>query len=77
MSSGTAGGMVSSELRLMLNRSYVQNDVGDQVQLLLLSQQIIQLEDQKVSLILTVSILSAVSDLFMELIIIIIKSIEY
>lgn len=48
VSSGTAGGMVSSELRLMLNRSYVQNDVGDQVQLLVLSQQIIQLEDEKV-----------------------------
>ncbi|XP_056621012.1 glycoprotein integral membrane protein 1 [Triplophysa dalaica] len=48
VSSGSAGGMVSSELRLMLNRSNVQNDVGDQVQLLLLSQQIIQLEDQKV-----------------------------
>nr|XP_055042206.1 glycoprotein integral membrane protein 1 [Misgurnus anguillicaudatus] len=47
-SSRTAGELVSSELRLMLNRSYIQSDVGDQVQFLVLSQQIIQLEDEMV-----------------------------
>lgn len=41
-------GLVSSELRLMINQSYVQNDAGEQVLLLLLSQEIIQLADEKV-----------------------------
>lgn len=41
-------GLVSSELRLMVNQSYVQNDAGEQVLLLLLSQEIIQLADEKV-----------------------------
>ncbi|KAG1964327.1 glycoprotein integral membrane protein [Pimephales promelas] len=40
--------LVSSELRLMINQSYVQNDAGEQVLLLLLSQEIIQLADEKV-----------------------------
>lgn len=49
MSSGNlADGLVSSELRLMINQSYVQNDAGEQVLLLLLSQEIIQLADEKV-----------------------------
>jgi len=41
--------LVSSELRLMINQSYVQNDAGEQVLLLLLSQEIIQLADEKVN----------------------------
>lgn len=49
VSSGNpADGLVSSELRLMVNQSYVQNDAGEQVLLLLLSQEIIQLADEKV-----------------------------
>ncbi|XP_077076733.1 glycoprotein integral membrane protein 1 [Siphateles boraxobius] len=49
VSSGNpADGLVSSELRLMINQSYVQNDAGEQVLLLLLSQEIIQLADEKV-----------------------------
>ncbi|XP_067273006.1 glycoprotein integral membrane protein 1 [Pseudorasbora parva] len=39
---------VSSELRLMVNQSYVHSDAGEQVLLLLLSQEIIQLADVKV-----------------------------
>ncbi|XP_067239842.1 glycoprotein integral membrane protein 1 [Chanodichthys erythropterus] len=47
-SDNPADGLVSSELRLMVNQSYVQNDAGEQVLLLLLSQEIIQLADEKV-----------------------------
>ncbi|XP_043075007.1 glycoprotein integral membrane protein 1-like [Puntigrus tetrazona] len=47
-SSNPADGLVSSELRLMVNQSYVQSDVGDQLLLLVLSQEIIQLADDKV-----------------------------
>ncbi|XP_051500694.1 glycoprotein integral membrane protein 1-like [Myxocyprinus asiaticus] len=49
VSSGkTAGGLVSSELRLMLNQSYIQSNAGEKVVLLILSQEIIQLADEKV-----------------------------
>ncbi|XP_051954847.1 glycoprotein integral membrane protein 1-like [Xyrauchen texanus] len=49
VSSGrTAGVLVSSELRLMLNQSFIQSDEGEQVVLLFLSQEIIQLADEKV-----------------------------
>ncbi|KAI2651946.1 Glycoprotein integral membrane protein 1 [Labeo rohita] len=43
-----ADGLVSSELRLMTNQSYVQSDAGEQLLLLILSQEIIQLADEKV-----------------------------
>ncbi|XP_059354760.1 glycoprotein integral membrane protein 1-like [Carassius carassius] len=47
-SSNLADGLVSSELRLMGNQSYVQSDAGEQLLLLILSQEIIQLADEKV-----------------------------
>uniref|UniRef100_A0A8C1W821 Glycoprotein integral membrane 1 n=1 Tax=Cyprinus carpio TaxID=7962 RepID=A0A8C1W821_CYPCA len=47
-SSDLADGLVSSELRLMVNQSYVQSDAGEQLLLLVLSQEIIQLADEKV-----------------------------
>lgn len=53
-SSNPADGLVSSELRLMTNQSYVQSDAGEQLLLLILSQEIIQLADEKV-LIITIN----------------------
>lgn len=50
-SSDLADGLVSSELRLMVNQSYVQSDAGEQLLLLVLSQEIIQLADEKVLII--------------------------
>ncbi|XP_016427492.1 glycoprotein integral membrane protein 1-like isoform X2 [Sinocyclocheilus rhinocerous] len=47
-SSNLADGLVSSELRLMVNQSYVQSEAGEQLLLLVLSQEIIQLADEKV-----------------------------
>ncbi|KAK2883460.1 hypothetical protein Q8A67_017097 [Cirrhinus molitorella] len=47
-SSNPADGLVSSELRLMANQSYVQSVAGEQLLLLVLNQEIIQLADEKV-----------------------------
>lgn len=47
-SSNLADGLVSSELRLMVNQSYVQSDAGEQLLLLVLTQEIIQLANEKV-----------------------------
>ncbi len=50
-SSNLADGLVSSELRLMVNQSYIQSDAGEQLLLLVLTQEIIQLADEKVLIV--------------------------
>lgn len=47
-SGNSVDGLVSCELRLMVNQSYVQSDAAEQLLFLVLSQEIIQLADEKV-----------------------------